>query len=109
MCFTFRVFFMPINVKPETIDLNIMICCCLQNFLRKEYLNKNSNNAEGLYRNEELPTDNMIPLAEVGGFAESGGFEVFEINAPPYSTKLDVQQPNLSAVFHLLLKNDPPP
>lgn len=75
MCATFRIFFTPINVKPETVDLIVWVCCCLHNYLREEYFDCCSpiSQAEETY---ELPTENMIPLPGVGGFARSEGFEV---------------------------------
>ncbi|KAJ8938660.1 hypothetical protein NQ314_011399 [Rhamnusium bicolor] len=67
-------FFTPINIKPETADLIIWVCCCLHNYLREESLNCHSfDEVEETY---ELPRDNMIPLAWVGGFAKSEGFHV---------------------------------
>lgn len=44
ICSTFRVFFTPINVKPETVDVITLVCCCLHNFLRDEFLAKRSFN-----------------------------------------------------------------
>ncbi|KAJ8939908.1 hypothetical protein NQ318_023249 [Aromia moschata] len=69
------IFFTPINVKPETVDLIIWVCCCLHNYLRDEYIDRYSpiNEMEEIY---ELPTQNMIALPGVGGFANSEGFQV---------------------------------
>ncbi|KAG8234899.1 hypothetical protein J437_LFUL015600 [Ladona fulva] len=47
----------------------------LLNHTGEEYLNKYPNNVEEQYRNDELPTDKIIPLAGVGGFAKSEGFK----------------------------------
>lgn len=75
MCSIFRIFFTPINVKAETVDLIIWVCCCLHNYLREESLDRCApfSQAEDTH---ELPKDNMIPLPGVGGFANSEGFEV---------------------------------
>ncbi|KAJ8966068.1 hypothetical protein NQ314_003754 [Rhamnusium bicolor] len=71
----FRIFFTPINVKPDTVGLIIWVCCCLHNYLRDKSVNRHPliDEAEDIYI---LPTDNMIPLAWVGGFAKSEGFRV---------------------------------
>lgn len=42
----FRIFFTPINLKPGTIDLVIVVCCCLHNMLRDDYLSKNPSNVD---------------------------------------------------------------
>jgi hypothetical protein len=74
--FYLQSFFIPTNVKPEMVDLIIIVCCCLHNFLRDEYQAKHTYYVEGQERNDELPTDIMIPLAGVGGYAKSEGFKV---------------------------------
>nr|XP_022908546.1 uncharacterized protein LOC111419893 [Onthophagus taurus] len=40
-CHVFRIFFSPINVKPNTVDLIVLTCCCLRNMLRTEYILNN--------------------------------------------------------------------
>lgn len=76
LCTTFRVFFTPINIKPETVDLIITVCCCLHNMLRKEYSSAHVNRAEEQIEDLTFPTETMIPLAGRGGFAKSAGFQV---------------------------------
>lgn len=76
MCSTFRIFFTPINVKPETVDLIVTVCCCLHNLLRDDYIAKHPCDGETQDIIDELPADNMIPLAGTGGFAKSEGFKV---------------------------------
>lgn len=75
MCVVFRVFFTPINLKPETVDLVIFVCCCLHNMLRDEFIANNPQSKQ-LQQVDEVPTNNMIPLAGTGGFAKSEGFKV---------------------------------
>lgn len=76
MCSRFRIFFTPIAVKPETVDDIIMVCCCLHNFLRDDFINKYPNHGEIEESIHELPVNNMIPLAGIGGYASSEGFKV---------------------------------
>lgn len=75
MCAVFRIFFTPINVLPQTVDLIVIVCCALHNFLRDEYISNNPHYKEGP-NIHELPAENMIPLAGKGGFAKSEGFKV---------------------------------
>lgn len=74
MCATFRIFFTPINIKPETADLIIFVCCSLHNMLRRDY--SSARPSTEVENTEGLPSDNMIPLAGSGGFAKSEGFQV---------------------------------
>lgn len=76
MCAIFRIFFTPINLKPATVDLAIVVCCCLHNMLRDEYISKNPSQLVISQNVEDFPTQNMIPLAGTGGFAKSDGFQV---------------------------------
>lgn len=75
MCVVFRIFFTPINLKPETVDLVIFVCCCLHNMLRNEFIANNPQTPTHVVV-DEVPTKNMIPLAGTGGFAKSEGFKV---------------------------------
>lgn len=75
MCVVFRIFFTPINLKPETVDLVIFVCCCLHNLLRDDFIAKNPPN-HTVIQDFEVPTQNMIALAGTGGFAKSEGFKV---------------------------------
>lgn len=72
----FRIFFTPINVKVETAQLITVVCCCLHNMLREEYLSVQALRVDESPMMEEFPTTNLIPLRGVGGFAQSEGFEV---------------------------------
>lgn len=77
----FRIFFTPIYLKPETVDMVVVVCCCLHNLLRDEYLLSHSphNFSQSLsesFQISELPTHNLIPLAGTGGFGKLEGFEV---------------------------------
>lgn len=74
----FRIFFTPINVKPQTVDLIILACCCLHNMLRDEYVANNPKKQNSNFEEEffPLPTENMIPLRGTGGFARAEGFDV---------------------------------
>lgn len=78
MCSTFRIFFTPISVKPETVDLIVVVSCCLHNILRDAFLKKHPHHGEVQDTIHELPVHNMIPLAGRGGFAKSEGFKVRE-------------------------------
>lgn len=82
----FRIFFTPIHLKPETIDLVIVVCCCLHNMLRDEYLSKNPLNADRTLNLEDFPTQNLINLAGTGGFAHSEGFRVRRLFTEYFST-----------------------
>lgn len=75
MCVLFRIFFTPINLKPETVDLVIFVCCCLHNLLRDEFIVHNPQSLPHIQL-DEVPTQNMIPLAGTGGFTKSEGFQV---------------------------------
>ena len=72
----FRIFFTPINLKTETVDLVIAVCCCLHNMLRDDYISMNPSNANRIATVEGNPTQNMLNLAGTGGFARAEGFEV---------------------------------
>lgn len=76
MCSRFRIFFTPIAVKPDTVDLIIVVCCCLHNMLRDDFILNNPNHGEIEESVHDLPVHNMIPLAASGGFAKSEGFKV---------------------------------
>ncbi|XP_071056782.1 uncharacterized protein [Onthophagus taurus] len=70
---TFRIFYAPIAVKPETTDAIIPVTCCLHNMLRDEYLQK----GKPIYNQDiELPVNNMFPIARGGGFGNVAGFEI---------------------------------
>lgn len=76
MCSVFRVFFTPINVKPETVDDIILVSCCLHNFLRDEYLQENSFHIAHETQMFDLPKENMISLGRTGGYTKANGFFV---------------------------------
>jgi len=76
MSAVFRIFFTPINLKPETIDSVIVVCCCLHNMLRDDYLSTNPSTADRTLNIKDSPTQNMINLAGTGGFAQAEGFRV---------------------------------
>ena len=63
LCTTFRIFYTPINVKPETADLIVTVCCCLHNMLRDEYFSAHRS-VKGLHNSavDKFPTKNMVPL-----------------------------------------------
>ncbi|KAG8327680.1 hypothetical protein J6590_015712 [Homalodisca vitripennis] len=74
LCHIFRIFVTPINLKPETVDLVIFVSCCLHNWIRDGFI---ARNPKGLvtHPQHELPTQNMIPLAYVGGYAKAEGLK----------------------------------
>ncbi|KAJ8928556.1 hypothetical protein NQ314_018873 [Rhamnusium bicolor] len=71
VCYTF---FTPINIKTSTVDL-IVLACCLHNLLRDEYV-LNHRRKTNLEENLLFPTENMIPIKGIGGFACAEGFQV---------------------------------
>lgn len=76
MCAIFRIFFTPINLKPETVDSVIVVCCCLHNMLKDDYISRNPSQ-QVIYQDvEDFPTRNMISLAGTGGFTKFDGFQV---------------------------------
>jgi hypothetical protein len=78
LCVIFRIFFTPINLKPETVDKIIFVCCCLHNLLREEFLTNSPPQGPLELPDYEMPVDNLIPLAWKGGFSKSEGFKVRE-------------------------------
>lgn len=70
----FRVFYTPIPISPETCDDLIMSACCLHNILRDGYLE--NQQIPRYHREEEIPSDNMIRMTNVGGFANAGGLAI---------------------------------
>lgn len=72
----FRIFFTPINLKPETVDLVIFVSCCLHNLLRDEFLSNSPPPGPLEFPDIEMPAENMIPMAWKGGFVKSEGFKV---------------------------------
>lgn len=72
----FRVFYTPIALKPETTDDLIIVACCLHNFLREAHLEAQKSPYYEFDPAELPPSDNFIPLARRGGFANIDGFAV---------------------------------
>lgn len=73
----FRIFFTPINLKPETVDSLIIAACCIHNYLRKEYVAAHPPERHLLQHEEyRLPTENFIGLQRSGGYAAYDGFQV---------------------------------
>lgn len=89
MCSIFRIFFTPIYLKPETVDLVVIVCCCLHNLLRDEYLSKNTCREDNTLNLEDLPTQNLIRLVGTGGFSKSEGFQVRSQFTDYFSTNHD--------------------
>lgn len=73
----FRIFYLPIAVRPEVTDDLIMTACCIHNMLRDSFLedNKPIPTEANLH---DVPTKNMIPLRATGGFVNAQGFEIRE-------------------------------
>lgn len=72
---TFRIFYSPIAVKPETTDSIITVTCCLHNMLRDDYLQK--RHVHETYNQEmKMPLNNMFPITRAGGFANVEGFQI---------------------------------
>lgn len=76
LCQIFRIFYTPINLKPETTDHLIIVACCLHNFLRDGYLETQNKPFYELDPSEPPPSQNFIPLTRAGGFANIDGFSV---------------------------------
>ncbi|KAG8308765.1 hypothetical protein J6590_102020 [Homalodisca vitripennis] len=74
LCHIFRISFTPINLKPETVDLVIFVSCCLHNWIRDDFIARNPKGPV-THPQHELPTQNMIPLAYVGGYVKAEGFK----------------------------------
>lgn len=55
----FRIFLQPININVDNIDIVILACCSLHNFLRKT--SKSSYLSEQLVDHEDLSNGNIIP------------------------------------------------
>lgn len=55
----FRIFLQPININVDNIDIVILACCALHNFLRKT--SKSSYLSEQLVDHEDLSNGNIIP------------------------------------------------
>lgn len=72
----FRVFYTPISLKTETVDYLVLTACCLHNLLRDRYLENSGKHYYDYDSNEPQPTNNMIPLARVGGYGNFEGFFV---------------------------------
>lgn len=71
----FRIFHVPIGLKPETTDDVIIVACCLHNLLRDAFLEANGTPHYQI-ENISPPTENMRPLAAAGGYADANGFDV---------------------------------
>lgn len=87
MCSVFRIFFTPINVKPETVDNIIVVCCCLHNLIRNRFMRENPNHRMIEESVHDIPIENMIPLAGTGGYAKTEGFKVRECFAEFFKGK----------------------
>ncbi|CAI6372786.1 unnamed protein product [Macrosiphum euphorbiae] len=72
----FRVFYTPISLKTETVDYLVLTACCLHNLLRDRYLENSGKHYYDYDSNEPQNTNNMIPLARVGGYGNFEGFFV---------------------------------
>jgi len=77
LCQSFRVFFTPINILPETIDDLVMAACIIHNLLRDERTNYSTNYSNENDINMELPK-NMMPFNAVGGNSSNEAFRVRE-------------------------------
>lgn len=75
LCQIFRIFYTPIAIAPETCDDVIVVTCCLHNLLRDGYLELNRKPYHNLADGGN-PTENMFPLARVGGFANASAFVI---------------------------------
>ncbi|KAJ8928133.1 hypothetical protein NQ314_019359 [Rhamnusium bicolor] len=97
LCHTFRISFTPINIKTSTVDLIVLACCCLHNMLRNEYIlnHRRKTNLEG---NLLFPTENMIPLKGIGGFACTEGFQVRRLLCKRRCCKVSGRK-NLTSAF----------
>lgn len=74
----FRVFYQPISIEPSTCDNLITVASCLHNMLRDAYLEENGRAFIEFNSREPVPTNNIIPIARGGGFANAEGFDVRE-------------------------------
>lgn len=59
----FRIFFTPIQTKPEKIDKIIMAACLLHNMMRDEKIPSPTESTFDTIDNLTLPTENLIPIA----------------------------------------------
>ncbi|KAL4082834.1 hypothetical protein QTP88_029490 [Uroleucon formosanum] len=75
----FRVFYQPISIEPSTCDNLIIVACCLHNMLRDAYLKENGRAFIEFDSREPVLTNNIIPIARGGGFANAEGFDVREV------------------------------
>lgn len=72
---TFRVFFTPIAINPETCDKLILAACCFHNLLRNSYLEENGKPYYTYDPNEDSP-GGLASFTRIGGFANQEGFEI---------------------------------
>lgn len=71
----FRVFFTHIAIKPEVCDDLIIAACCLHNFLREGYLEKNGR-PHYEYDPNERQSNIFHNLTRAGGFQNAEGFQI---------------------------------
>lgn len=72
---TFRIFFSPIAVEPSTtVDLIIAVAACLHNLIRNNSSKKHFD--ENQINLDVQLTNNLIPFARRGGYANAEGFTV---------------------------------
>ena len=71
---TFRIFYSPIAVLPDTTDNIVTATCCLHNILRDEHINNTS--ARQQHSEPSQAGFNMVPMVRAGGFADAEGFAI---------------------------------
>lgn len=81
----FRIFYSPINLKSETVDDVVIVCCCLHNMLRDAYGTKSCNPNTEPDSTHQPPTDNFRNLVRARGFADYEGFAVRDSFAKYFS------------------------
>lgn len=77
LCQVFRVFFTPIAISPQTCDDLILSACCLHNFIRSGYLERN-NIPFFHFDNAAISPTGLAEIRRTGGFANQEGFHIRE-------------------------------
>lgn len=75
LCQTFRVFYTPIGIVPETCTNMILVACCLHNLLREGFLEPAQTPVYQWNQEENLP-QNFLALHGRGGFSNSNGLAI---------------------------------
>ncbi|KAG8296295.1 hypothetical protein J6590_060299 [Homalodisca vitripennis] len=61
--------------RKRNVLAKLFVSCCLHNWIRDDFIARNPKGPV-THQQHELPTQNMMPLTCVGGYAKAEGFKL---------------------------------